>query len=141
MRGATKECKQAIRPVKNGDLSTWVSPTQDIVTQTYMATSLVVALTNGSPTVSHITCFGCGQKGHWKGTDLRAKVTRAPCMSHQEENLLKCAHDAIKALIGLKIVNPNIILMGETELWATFSPQQRRNNFLYPVGKFPEFRI
>jgi hypothetical protein len=34
-------------------------------------------------------------------------------MSHQEENLLKCAHDAIKAIIGLKIVNSNIMLMGD----------------------------
>jgi hypothetical protein len=30
--GATKECKQAIRPVKNEDLSAWVSATQDIGT-------------------------------------------------------------------------------------------------------------
>jgi hypothetical protein len=37
---ATKECKQAIGPVKNGNLSTWVSVTQDIGTQTYMATTL-----------------------------------------------------------------------------------------------------
>jgi RNA-splicing ligase RtcB len=62
--GATKECKQAIRPVKNGDLSTWVSATQTIGTQTYMSTALVAALTKGSPTLSHTTCFGCGQKGH-----------------------------------------------------------------------------
>jgi RNA-splicing ligase RtcB len=64
--GATKECKQAIRPVKNRDLSTWFSATQDIGTQTYMATTLAAALTKGSPTLSHTTCFGCGQKGHWK---------------------------------------------------------------------------
>jgi hypothetical protein len=34
-------------------------------------------------------------------------------MSHQEENLLKCAHDAIKAIIGIKTVNPNFMLMGD----------------------------
>jgi hypothetical protein len=34
-----------------------------------------------------------------KETALRAKVTRAQSMSHQEENLLKCAHNAIKAII------------------------------------------
>jgi hypothetical protein len=33
-------------------------------------------------------------------------------MFHQEENFLKCAHDAIKAIIGLKTVNPNM-LMGD----------------------------
>jgi hypothetical protein len=64
--GATKECKKAIRPVKNGNLSTWVSATQDIGTQTYMATTVVAALIKGNPTLSHTTCFGCGQKGHWK---------------------------------------------------------------------------
>jgi hypothetical protein len=53
--GATKECKQAIRPVKNGDLSTWVSATQDIGTQIYMATAIAAALTKGSPTLSHTT--------------------------------------------------------------------------------------
>jgi hypothetical protein len=34
-------------------------------------------------------------------------------MSHHEENLLKFAHDAVKAVIGLKIVNPNIMQMGD----------------------------
>jgi hypothetical protein len=48
-----------------------------------------------------------------KGTTLKEKVTRAQSMSHQEENLLKCAHNAIKAIIGLKTVNPNIMLMGD----------------------------
>jgi hypothetical protein len=47
-----------------------------------------------------------------KENALRTKVTRAQSMSHQEENLLKCAHEAIKAITGLKIVNPNIMLMG-----------------------------
>jgi hypothetical protein len=46
-----------------------------------------------------------------KGTTLWAKVTAAQSIFHQEENLLKCAHDAIKAIIGLKTVNPNIMLM------------------------------
>jgi hypothetical protein len=32
-------------------------------------------------------------------------------MSHQQENLLKCAHYAIKTIIELKTVNPNILLM------------------------------
>jgi hypothetical protein len=50
--GATKECKQAIRPVKNGDLSTWVSATWDIGTKTYMATTLTAALIKGSPILS-----------------------------------------------------------------------------------------
>jgi hypothetical protein len=45
-----------------------------------------------------------------KGTALRTKVIRSQSMSHQEEKLLKCAHDAIKAIIGLKTVNPNILL-------------------------------
>jgi hypothetical protein len=44
-------------------------------------------------------------------TALRAKVTRAQHMFYQEENI-KCAHDAIKATIGLQTVNPNIMLMG-----------------------------
>jgi hypothetical protein len=35
-----------------------------------------------------------------KGTALRAMVARAQSMSHQEENLLKCAHDAIKQSLG-----------------------------------------
>jgi hypothetical protein len=48
-KGATKECKQAMRPAKNGDLSTWVSATQDTGTQTYMATTLVAALKKRSP--------------------------------------------------------------------------------------------
>jgi hypothetical protein len=64
--GATKECKQAIRPVKNGDLSTWILATQNIGTQTYMATALAASLTKGSSTLSHTICFACGQKGHWK---------------------------------------------------------------------------
>jgi hypothetical protein len=64
--GASKEYKQAIRPLKNGALSTWVSATQDISTQTYMATAFAAAITKRSPTLSHTTCFGCGQKGHWK---------------------------------------------------------------------------
>jgi hypothetical protein len=34
-------------------------------------------------------------------------------MFYQEENLLKCTHDAIKAVIGLKTVNPNVMLMGD----------------------------
>jgi hypothetical protein len=76
--GATKECKQAIRPVKNGDLSTWVSATQDIVTQTYMATALAAALTKGSPTLSHTTCFGCGQRGHWKRDCHESKGYQVP---------------------------------------------------------------
>jgi hypothetical protein len=53
------------------------------------------------------------KKATGKETTLRAKVTRAQSMSHQEENLLKCAHDAIKVIIGLKTVNPNIMLMGD----------------------------
>jgi uncharacterized protein YbaP (TraB family) len=53
------------------------------------------------------------KKATGKGTALRAKVTRAQSMSHLEENLLKCAHNAIKAIIGLKTVNPNIMLMGD----------------------------
>jgi hypothetical protein len=53
------------------------------------------------------------KKATGKGTALRAKVTRAKSMSHQEENLLKCAHNAIKSIIGLKTVNPNIMLMGD----------------------------
>jgi hypothetical protein len=46
------------------------------------------------------------KKATGKETALRAKVTRAPSMFHQEEDLLKCAHNAIKAVIGLKTVNP-----------------------------------
>jgi hypothetical protein len=53
------------------------------------------------------------KKATGKGTALRAKVTRAQSMSHQEKNLLKYAHDAMKAIIGLKIINPNIMLMGD----------------------------
>jgi hypothetical protein len=48
-----------------------------------------------------------------KETALRAKITRVKSMSNQEENLLKCACDAIKAIIGLKTANPNIMLMRE----------------------------
>jgi hypothetical protein len=51
------------------------------------------------------------KKATGKGTALRAKVTRAQSMSHQQENLLKCAHYAIKTIIELKTVNPNILLM------------------------------
>jgi hypothetical protein len=40
-----------------------------------------------------------------KGTALRAKMTRAQSMFQREENLLKCAHEAIKATIGLKTIN------------------------------------
>jgi hypothetical protein len=111
--GAAKECKQAITPVKNGNLSTSFSATQNIGTQTYMATALVAGLTKGSPTLFHTTCFGCGKKATGKETSLRAKVTRAQSMFYQEENLLKCTHDAIKAVIGLKTVNPNVMLMGD----------------------------
>jgi hypothetical protein len=87
--------------------------------------------------------LGVDKKATGKGTAPRAKVTRAQSMSHQEENLLKCAHDAIKAIIGLKTVTPNIMLMGYlyTGLGTTFSSTPRRNNFLYPVGKLLEFRI
>jgi hypothetical protein len=53
------------------------------------------------------------KKATGKGTALRAKVTSTQSMSHQEENFLKCAHNAIKAIIGLKTVNPNIMLMGD----------------------------
>jgi hypothetical protein len=53
------------------------------------------------------------KKDTGKGTALWAKVTRAQSISHQEENILKCAHDAINAIIGLKIVNLNIMLMGD----------------------------
>jgi hypothetical protein len=53
------------------------------------------------------------KKATGKGTALRAKVTGVKSMFHQEENLLKCAHNAIKAIIGLKTVNPNIMLMGD----------------------------
>jgi hypothetical protein len=42
--GATKECKQAIRPLKNGNLSNWVYATQDIGTQSYMATTLAATI-------------------------------------------------------------------------------------------------
>jgi hypothetical protein len=52
------------------------------------------------------------KKATGKGTALRAKVTRTQSLSHQKENLLKCAHDAIKVIIGLKTVNPNM-LMGD----------------------------
>jgi hypothetical protein len=78
-----------------------------------MATTPVAALTKGTPTLSQTTCFGCGQKDHWKMGCPKAKVTGSHSMFHQEENLLKCAHDAIKAIIGLKIVNSNIMLMGD----------------------------
>jgi hypothetical protein len=53
------------------------------------------------------------KKATGKGTALRAKVTRAQSIFQQEENLLKCARDALKAIIGLKIVNPNIMLVGD----------------------------
>jgi hypothetical protein len=53
------------------------------------------------------------KKATGKGTALRENVTRAQSLSHQEENLLKCAHDAIKAIIVLKTVNPNIMLLGD----------------------------
>jgi hypothetical protein len=80
--------------------------------QTYMAIALAAALTKGSPTLSHTTCLGLDKKANEKGTSLRAKVTKAQSVSHREENLLKCAHNAIiKAIIGLKTVNPNIMLM------------------------------
>jgi hypothetical protein len=52
------------------------------------------------------------KKATGKGTAVKAKVTGAQSMSHQEENLLKGAHNAIKAIIRLKTVNPNIMLMG-----------------------------
>jgi hypothetical protein len=111
--GATKVCKQAIRPTKNGDLSTWVPATQDIGTQTYMVIALAAALTKGSLTLSHTACFGCGQKGHWKRDFPEGKGYQSPNISHQEEILLKYAHDAIKAIIGLKTANPNIMLIGD----------------------------
>jgi hypothetical protein len=53
------------------------------------------------------------KKATGKGTALRAKVTRAQNRFHQEENLLKCAHNAIQVIIGLKTVNPNIMLLGD----------------------------
>jgi hypothetical protein len=53
------------------------------------------------------------KKATGKETALRAKITRAQSMSHQEENNLKCAHNTIKAIIGVKTVNPNIMLMGD----------------------------
>jgi hypothetical protein len=78
-----------------------------------MPTTLVAALTKGSATLSHSTCFGCGQKVHCKRDFHKRKGYRAQIMSHHEENLLKFAHDAVKAVIGLKIVNPNIMQMGD----------------------------
>jgi hypothetical protein len=74
---------------------------------------LAASITKGSPTLFHTTCFGCGQEGRWKKDCPRTKVTRARSISHLEENILKCAHDAIKAFIGLKTVNLNIMLMGD----------------------------
>jgi hypothetical protein len=53
------------------------------------------------------------KKATGKETSLRAKFTRAQSIFHQEENLLKCAHNAIKAIIRLKTINPNIMLMGD----------------------------
>jgi hypothetical protein len=111
--GATKECKQAIRPVKNGNLSTWVSATQDVGTQTYMATPLAAAPTKGALLSPTLHALDVDKKATGKGTALRTKVTGAQSMSHQEENLLKCARNAINATIGLKTVNPNIMLMGD----------------------------
>jgi hypothetical protein len=76
-----------------------------------MATALAAALTKGSLMLSHTTCFGCGQKGHWNRVCPEGKVIRSQSMSHHEENLI-CAHVAIKVIIGLKSVNLNIMLMG-----------------------------
>jgi hypothetical protein len=72
---AIKECKQAIRPVKNGDLSTWVSATQDIGTQSFMAAALADAITSskGATSPTQTPCFGCGQLEHWKKIAYKEK--------------------------------------------------------------------
>jgi hypothetical protein len=43
------------------------------------------------------------------GKEIAHKEERTP---HLKGILLKCAHNAIKAVIGLKTVIPNIMLMG-----------------------------
>jgi hypothetical protein len=53
------------------------------------------------------------KKATGKGTAPRAKITGAQSMFLQGEDLLKCAYDAIKAIIGLKTLNPNIMLIGD----------------------------
>jgi hypothetical protein len=78
-----------------------------------MATALEAALVRGALLFPTLYALDVDKKAMGKGTALRAKVTRAQSMSHPEENLLKCAHIAIKATIGLKTLNPNIMLMGD----------------------------
>jgi hypothetical protein len=57
--GATKECKQAIRPVKNGDLSNWVSAIQDIGTKSYMAAlAATITFSKGATSPTQMPCFG-----------------------------------------------------------------------------------
>jgi hypothetical protein len=105
--GGTKECKQAIRTVKNGDLSTWFSATQDIGTQTYMATTLAATLTKGSLLSPTLHALDVDKRATGKGTTMRAKHIPLG------EKSSKIANNIIKAIIGLKTVNLNIMLMGD----------------------------
>jgi hypothetical protein len=43
-----------------------------------LATTLAAALTKGIPTLSHTTCFECGQKGHWKRDCLEGRDYQGP---------------------------------------------------------------
>jgi hypothetical protein len=66
-----------------------------------MATALAAALKKGALCSPTLHALDGDKKATGKGTALRAKVIRAQSLSQQEKNL-KCAHVAIKAIIGLK---------------------------------------
>jgi hypothetical protein len=79
--------------------------------QTYMATALTATVMKGSPTISHTTCFGCGQKGHWKRDYPEGKGDQGPKHVPPGGKPSKMCPRCNKAIIGLKTVNPNIMLI------------------------------
>jgi hypothetical protein len=104
--GTTKECKQAIRCVKNGDLSTWISGTQDIGTQTYMATAHVAALKRNNHGEKYLFQ---GLTGHPYYTMLQSKSPTIVYISSSRQ-WLRLEKDAkIAVFLSLQSETSNIL--------------------------------
>jgi hypothetical protein len=74
-----------------------------------------------------------------KGTVLRAKVTGSKSMSHWKENLLKCVHDTIKAIIGSKDCKSKYHADGKPSngTVGSLQPHPKKEQFPVSSGKTP----